>query len=81
MVKYLLVKASQLVIINETDPLILCTDGSTVSIGGVLLMQKQNGLEKPIIFISHILSDQATRWRILELELYSFVNGVKQLTP
>jgi len=25
-------------------------------------MQEQNGIEKPIIFISHILSDQATLW-------------------
>ena len=54
------VHASQLVIMNETDPLILYTDASTVSIGRVL-MQEQNGIEKPIIFISHILSDQATR--------------------
>ena len=31
-VKYLLVNASQLVIMNETDPLILYTDASTVSV-------------------------------------------------
>ena len=67
-----MVHASQLVIMNETDPLILYTDASTVSIGGVL-MQEQNGIENPIIFISHILSDQATRWGIVELELYAFV--------
>ena len=65
---------------NETDPLILYTDASTVSIGGVL-MQEQYGIEKPIIFISHILSGQATRWGIMELELYAFVYCVKQLTP
>ena len=41
---------------NETDPLILSSDASTVSIGGVL-MQEKTGIEKPIIFISHILSD------------------------
>jgi len=39
-------------------------------------MQLQNGIEKPVIFVSHILSDQATRWGIMELELYAF-NGVK----
>ena len=75
-----MVNAAQLVIMNEIDPLILYTDASTVSIGGVL-MQEQNGIEKPIIFISHILSDQATRWGIMELELYAFVYCVKQLTP
>ena len=40
-VKNLLVNASHLVIMNETDPLILHTDASTVSVGGVL-MQEQN---------------------------------------
>jgi len=79
-VKDLLVNASQLVIMNKADPLILYTDASTVSIVGVLL-QERNGLEKPIIFISHILSDQATRSGIMELELYAFVYCVKPLTP
>ena len=36
-VKDLLVNASQLVIMNETDPLILYTEASTVSIGRVLM--------------------------------------------
>ena len=65
-VKDLLINASQLVIMNETDPLILHTDATTLSIGGVL-MQEQNGVRKTVIFIAHILSDQATRWRIMEL--------------
>ena len=44
-------------------------------------MQLQNGIENPVIFVSHILSDQATRWGIMELELYAFVYCVKQLSP
>ena len=52
----------------------------TVSVGEVL-MREQSGVEKPIIFISHILPDQETRWGIMKLELYSFVFYVKQLTP
>ena len=39
-VKDLLVHASQLVIMNETDPLILYTETSTVSIGGVLMQEQ-----------------------------------------
>ena len=35
------------------------------------------GIEKPVIFVSDILSDQATRWGIMELELYAFVYCVK----
>ena len=57
---HLLVNASQSIIMNENHPLVLHTDASTVSVGEVL-MPEQNGVEKPIIFISHILSDQATR--------------------
>ena len=37
-------------------------------------------MEKPIIFISHILSDQETQWGIMELELYAIVYCVKQHT-
>ncbi len=79
-IKGLLAKSSQLVIMNEEDPLFLYTDASTKAIG-VVLMQLQNGIEKPVIFASHILSDQATRWGIMELELYAFVYCVKQLSP
>ena len=79
-IKGLMAKSSQTVIMNEEDPLILYTDASTKAIGGVL-MQLQNGIVKPVIFASHILSDQATRWRIIEQELYAFVHCVKQLGP
>jgi len=80
LIKDLLSKSSQLVIMNEQDPLILYTDASTRAIGGVL-MQIQDGMEKPVIFVSHVLSDQATRWGIMELELYAFVYCVKILAP
>ena len=55
-----LLKSSQLVIMNEEDPVVLYTDASTRAIGDVL-MQIQDGIEKPVIFVSHVLSDQATR--------------------
>jgi hypothetical protein len=42
-------------------------------------MQVQNGREKPCVFVSHVQSEQATRWGIMELELYSLVHCVKQL--
>ena len=65
---------------NEEDPVILYTDASTRAIGGVL-MQIQDGIEKPVIFVSPVLSDQATRWGIMEPELYTFVYCVKILAP
>ena len=65
---------------NEQDPLVLYTDASTKAIAGVL-MQIQGGIEKPCIFVSHALSEQASRWGIMELELYAFLYCVKQLAP
>jgi cleavage and polyadenylation specificity factor subunit 1 len=79
-IKNLLLNSATLVIMNEEDPLILYTDASTKAVGGVL-MQVQGGIEKPCIFVSHVLSTQATRWGIMELELYALVYCVKQLTP
>jgi cleavage and polyadenylation specificity factor subunit 1 len=79
-IKLVLLGHSHKVIMNEVDPLILYTDASTTSVAGVL-MQVQGGVEMPCQFVSHTLSDQATRWGIMELELYAFVFCVKQLAP
>jgi len=49
------------VLMNAYDSLILYTHASTRVIDGVL-MQVQGGKEKPCVFVSHRLSDQATRW-------------------
>ena len=49
------------VLINNFDPLILYTDASTREVEGVL-MQMQGGRERPCVFVSHTLSEQATRW-------------------
>jgi len=60
LVKNFLAKSSQLVIMNEEDLLILYTDASTRAVDGVL-MYIQDGIEKPVIFLSHVLSDQCFR--------------------
>jgi RNase H-like domain found in reverse transcriptase len=78
-IKVALINYSHLTTMNELDPLILYTDASTTSVAGVL-MQVQMG-KNCLVCISHTLSDQATRWEIMELELYAFVFCVKQLAP
>ena len=50
------------------------------TIGGVL-MQVQDCREQSCVFVSHTLSEQAPRWGIMELELYTFVYCVKPLAP
>ena len=64
------------VLINKSDPLILYTDASTRATGG-FLMQVQGGRESPCVFVSHTLSEQATRWGVMEQELFAFVFCVK----
>jgi len=39
-----------------------------------------NGVERPCVFVSHMLSDQATRWGIMEFELYALVYCIKHLS-
>ena len=73
-VKDLLANASQLVIMNETDPLILYTDASTVSIDAGA---KWSGKPHHFHFTYLVGSSDAMG----ELELYAFVYCVKQLTP
>ena len=60
LIKDLLSNSSKSVIMNEKDPLMFYTDASKRAIGGVLMLI-QDGIEKSVIFVSHVLSDQATR--------------------
>ena len=57
---------------NERYQLILYTNASTKAIAGVLI-QIQEGIEKPCLFVSHALLEQASKEGIMELELYAFV--------
>ena len=67
------------VVMNDSDPLILYTDASTRAVG--VLMQVQGGREKPSAFVSHTLSEQATRSGVVEQELFAFVFCVKTISP
>ena len=65
------------VLMNDSDPLILCTGASTRAVGGVL-MKVQGGRERPCVFVSHAVraSDEmgggdgtrTVRFRILHEE-------------
>jgi len=66
------------VLMNASDPLIvLYTDASTKAIG--VLMQVQGWKEKPCVFVSHTLSEQATRRGVMEL--VSTLKFVKAFLP
>ena len=55
-IKDLLVERRKLMTTNEQDQFVLYTNASTKAITGVL-MQIQDGIEKPCIFMSHNLSE------------------------
>jgi len=59
---------------NAYDPFILYADASTKDIGGIDASPKE---EKPCVFVSHRLSDQATTWGVMDL--FAFVFCVKIL--
>ena len=56
---------------NERDQLVLYTDAGTEAITGAL-MQVQARIEKPCIFVSLALSEQASKSAIMEIELYAY---------
>ena len=72
----LLVQMTKLTITNEQDQLIVYTDASMKAIAAVLI-QIHEGIERPCLFVSHATSEEASKWGIMELKLYTFVYCVK----
>ena len=62
---------------QEGDRFILYTDSSTVG-SGQILCQIQGGVEKVIAFNGSKYSKAQTKWTIYELELFSFITGLKK---
>jgi hypothetical protein len=70
LIKEEILKCSTLSWLNENDPIILYTDASTIGVGAVLV-QLQNNVEKPILFLSKKFSDAASRWSTIEQECFA----------
>ena len=64
--------------IDDHSPIILTTDASDFGIGGYLA-QVVEGVERPIAFVSHGLSQQEIRWSTIEKECYAIVYTLKKL--
>lgn len=79
-VKEAVLAAQDLVQLNDSDPLILYTDASTIGVGAVL-MQKQDGREMPVIYVSKKFTVAESRWSTTEQECYAMVYAIKQLQP
>jgi hypothetical protein len=79
-IKDIIGRYTKLTAVNEVDPLILYTDASKDYVAAVL-MQEQDGDEKPVCWVSHKLSETASRWAMVELEIFAFVYVCSVLRP
>lgn len=78
-VKQAVLDAPMLHHLDYTAPIILRTDASTVGIGGVLL-QRVDGTERPVCFVSKAFNDAESRWSTIEQEAYSIYYCVLALS-
>ena len=62
---------------TRDDPFIIYTDSSMVGSGQVLC-QVQGGVERVIAFNGSKYNKMQTKWTIYELELFSFITGLKK---
>jgi len=60
---------------DPNDEIILYTDASDYAFGG-FLVQRQKGIEEPILFYSKSFNAVQSRWSVSDKEMYSIVHGV-----
>ena len=61
-----------------SKPFALFTDASDDCIGGALTQVNDDGVYRPIHYLSHKLSDTQTRWSVIEKELYAIVFSLQR---
>ena len=63
------------------QPYKLYTDACGYAIGGILVQEDENGIERVIQYVSHQLSGSQLRWATIEKEAYSVVYCINKLRP
>ena len=77
--KELVMQAVELTFLEEEGDITLYTDASIVGIGAVLMQADANGVQKPIIYLSHKFSEAASKWSTIEQECYAVYWSILQL--
>ena len=62
-------------------PYKLYTDACDYSVGGILVQEDENGVERPIQYFSKQLSGAALNWATIEKEAYAVVYALNKLRP
>jgi len=76
LVKLVLSSTPTLIILDYTQDFILFSFASEHTLAAVL-MQKRDGVERPIAFFSRIIRDQALKYNIIEKQALALVNALK----
>ena len=79
--KQLLVSSHVMTAPDPRKPYRLYTDASDYAIGGILVQLSDDGVEKVVQYISHILSPTQRKWPIIEKEAFAVVYCVTKLRP
>ena len=62
-------------------PYKLYTDACGYAVGGILVQDDKNGVERVIQYVSHSLSTTQRKWSVSELEGYAIVYCINKLRP
>lgn len=66
---------------DPEKPYKLYTDASQFAIGGILVQNDENGVERPIQYISKQLSSGQRKWSTIEREAFAIIHALKKLQP
>ena len=62
-------------------PYLLYTDASNFAVGAVLVQTDENGIERPVQYISKMLNSTQRRWSAIEREAFAVVYALQTLRP
>ena len=62
-------------------PYKLYSDASKYAVGSILCQLNEEGVERPVMYISKQLSETQQRWPVVEREAYSVIYALRKLRP
>jgi len=62
-------------------PYKLYTDACDYAVGAILVQDDENGVERPIHYLSHQLTDVQKKWATIEKEAYAIIYALTKLRP
>ncbi len=79
--KNALVSSTVMAYPNTSQPYILYTDASEFAIGAILCQEDDEGVERPIQYLSQQLTPTQRKYAVIEKEAFAVVYALKKLRP